>query len=1062
MKKQILSFVLVLIMTIGILPTTAFAIEIYTSGDWVYFIDGETVKINKYLGGDTEVVVPAVIDGYNITHIHTEALARNEALEKVIISDGIEYIGSGAFSGCTALTDVTIPSSVTHIIQAAFSGCSSLTQLEIPYGVEHVGWAAFCGSAIETIAFPESVTEIGANVFEDCTTLKTVSLPRSLGQIGNYAFRGCTGITQVNYAGNRIEYFNLSNTPECENVTYAIKQYSFNINDTVFAEIDEETGKLVITGSGVITETIPYYLNDLVTDIEISQGITALDNEAFRYFKELKTITLPGTVTYIGTDAFEYCEKLESVNFGGTLEQYNAIVIGDYNGYFTSADTYCNGVHIHYFDDDNDLTCNGCDYERIIENTTEFAGGFGTEQSPYLIETKYHLNNVRNYLDAHFKMIADVEFTDADFSQGGAFYNGGKGFEPIGTDENSAFTGSFDGNGFTVKNFYTNISSDISYVYAGLFGYNKGLIKNVGMVDGSVIASVSSSSCYAYVGGIVGHNNGVIERCYNTGEVSTSSLGSAYAGGIAGQNCRATITNCYNTGDISASTSHYAYVGGIAGYCYDNSKIVKCYNTCNFFAQTAFCEVYVGGIAGYNYQDIITNCYYADTIQRGVGSGINTATRCTLEQLKQQSTYSGFDFEYVWTMSGNDCYPFAELKNAKTVSDHYFDNDCDTNCNCGHTRVITHNYQPVFDSTSHFEKCTVCGNEINKEQHLFDNDCDTDCNCGYVRETTHNYQPIFDNTSHFEKCTVCGDQINVVAHDFDNACDKTCNSCDYVRVREHNYQLNYSDTNHWYKCSKCNDAININAHVYTNNCDTICDICSAQREIIHSFGEYVSNKNATETADGTKTRVCLVCEYSETVIDAGTKLPTIRNTTEIFVDVEQTWYTEYVNYAYTYGIFKGNPDGTFKPLANITRAEFVQVLANITGVDTSNKQIITKFSDVVAGDWFAPAVKWANDNGIVAGYGEQFKPTANITREQMCVMIVNYAKFKGITLKAVEPKEVFIDDSLISSWAKDAVYACQMADIVNGKGEGRFDPAGTGLRAEASVIFTKFHKAYLR
>ena len=189
----------------------------------------------------------------------------------------------------------------------------------------------------------------------------------------------------------------------------------------------------------------------------------------------------------------------------------------------------------------------------------------------------------------------------------------------------------------------------------------------------------------------------------------------------------------------------------------------------------------------------------------------------------------------------------------------------------------------------------------------------------------------------------------------------------------------------------------------------------------------------------------------------------IVDTTAIFSDVVQDWYTSYVNYAYTYSIFKGNEDGTFKPLSNITRAEFVQVLANITGVDTSNKQLITKFVDAKPGDWFTPAVKWANENGIVAGKNAtQFGPEENITREQMCVMIVNYAKFKGITLKAVEAKEAFVDDAAISSWAKDAVYACQMADIVNGKGGGRFDPAGTGLRAEASVIFTKFHQSYLR
>jgi len=77
-------------------------------------------------------------------------------------------------------------------------------------------------------------------------------------------------------------------------------------------------------------------------------------------------------------------------------------------------------------------------------------------------------------------------------------------------------------------------------------------------------------------------------------------------------------------------------------------------------------------------------------------------------------------------------------------------------------------------------------------------------------------------------------------------------------------------------------------------------------------------------------------------------------------------------------------------------------------------------------------------------------------------MLVNYAKFKGITLKAIEAKENFADDGKISKWAKTAVYTCQQADIVNVKGSGLFDPKNTGTRAEASVIFTKFHKNYIK
>jgi len=189
----------------------------------------------------------------------------------------------------------------------------------------------------------------------------------------------------------------------------------------------------------------------------------------------------------------------------------------------------------------------------------------------------------------------------------------------------------------------------------------------------------------------------------------------------------------------------------------------------------------------------------------------------------------------------------------------------------------------------------------------------------------------------------------------------------------------------------------------------------------------------------------------------------IKDTSKIFTDVKaKGWYKEYVDYAVAYGIFSGTSSDKFSPDNNITRAQFVQVLANLAGVDTSNRNVTTSFKDVPAKKWYTAAVKWASDNKIVNGLGDgKFGPEQNVTREQMCVMLVNFAKFTNITLKSVEAKANFADDAKISSWAKAAVYACQQADIVNGKGENKFDPAGTGTRAEASVIFTKFHKDYL-
>ncbi len=323
-----------------------------------------------------------------------------------------------------------------------------------------------------------------------------------------------------------------------------------------------------------------------------------------------------------------------------------------------------------------------------IENTTEFAGGTGTLYNPYRIANKAHLNNVRKYLDAHFLMVTDIVFTEADFTEGGAFYNDGQGWEPIGTDSSKPFFGSFDANGHTVTGLYCYLSGS-GVQYAGLFGYNQGFIQNLGLVDGNIsvkaarscagsvsgsnsgtisncyntgsVSATTTSPTFSYAGGIAGYNSGIIGSCYNTGGVSATTTASgdcnSYAGGIAGQG---NADNCYNTGSVSAVNSAsgsyyycYSYAGGITG----QGSAYNCYNTGHVTAENTFSYhswVYVGGIAG---RGSAVNCYYlVDVVNTGEG------TQCTMRQLQRQSTFIGFDFDAIWEIDDYREYAYPQLK----------------------------------------------------------------------------------------------------------------------------------------------------------------------------------------------------------------------------------------------------------------------------------------------------------------------------------------------------------------------------------------------------------------
>ena len=181
-----------------------------------------------------------------------------------------------------------------------------------------------------------------------------------------------------------------------------------------------------------------------------------------------------------------------------------------------------------------------------------------------------------------------------------------------------------------------------------------------------------------------------------------------------------------------------------------------------------------------------------------------------------------------------------------------------------------------------------------------------------------------------------------------------------------------------------------------------------------------------------------------------------------FTDVDaDSWYYTYVKYVYEHNLFKGTSDDTFSPTMVMTRAMFVQLFANLDGVDLS-EYTETKFKDVDMGSWYGPAVAWAEMNKVVNGTSETtFEPDKEITREQMCVLLVNYAEYADIDLTVEEPKEtIFPDADKISGWAEEAVEICAAAGIINGKGDGSVDPQGTASRAEVATLMTNFHTIF--
>ncbi|WP_418759637.1 hypothetical protein [Gemmiger sp.] len=330
----------------------------------------------------------------------------------------------------------------------------------------------------------------------------------------------------------------------------------------------------------------------------------------------------PGTITGTGGTVFN---GKATVTPGSTIESgiFNGEVInnGTINGGTFNGTVNNNGTI-------NDGTFNG----EVTNNGTINDGTFntpitgsGTKDDPYQISTAAQLKRFRNIVNgtggqtpnhgACAVLMNDIVLNDGTFDANGTYTRGSSNtapekWTPIGkyTDDNdkTPYTGTFDGQGHTIKGLYVNSASD---AYVGLFGCLEGAAVRNLTVDGYV------QGCNT-VGGIAGYaSNAAIENCSNHCSVTGSST--SKIGGIAGLNFDgAKIIDCYNVGTIRNSNVYEACGGIVWG---NAGTVSNCYNV-----GTISGNVYDGEIVGSN-SGTVENCYYlAGTNLNAVGQNDNS------------------------------------------------------------------------------------------------------------------------------------------------------------------------------------------------------------------------------------------------------------------------------------------------------------------------------------------------------------------------------------------------------------------------------------------------------
>ena len=181
-----------------------------------------------------------------------------------------------------------------------------------------------------------------------------------------------------------------------------------------------------------------------------------------------------------------------------------------------------------------------------------------------------------------------------------------------------------------------------------------------------------------------------------------------------------------------------------------------------------------------------------------------------------------------------------------------------------------------------------------------------------------------------------------------------------------------------------------------------------------------------------------------------------KNPVPNFTDINGHWAKEHILFTVSRGLFSGTSETTFSPNTTLTRGMFVTALGRLAGINPADYQN-RKFTDVKADAYYSPYVNWAASKGIVSGTtSSTFAPDSNITREQMAVIMKNYADKMGYSIPKTLEAVTFADNAQISSWAKDAVKAMQQAGVLSGKENNRFDPQGNATRAEAATVLHRF------
>ena len=497
-----------------------------------------------------------------------------------------------------------------------------------------------------------------------------------------------------------------------------------------------------------------------------------------------------------------------------------------------------------------------------VGNNTVYMDGLGTAAYPYQISTADQLKLFRDIVNgaggqtqnrgAYAVLTADIDLNNEPWT-------------PIGPDKDSAYTGTFDGQGHTVKNL--SVTVNVQPGRAGLFGCVKdGTIRKL-----TVAGSVSCTANQGWCGGIAGYAmDETIENCASLCTVSCTGI-DARVGGIVGlvdYNSRTLIIcDCYNIGKITGrSDNGSGDAGGICGF-YMNGKISNCYNVGEITGSG-----YVSKIAVSAYNDSRpTNCYYLSDTDTDLNGTAKTAAEFAngdvLDELKAGRNDSPWDSCQYVAAAKITLPVFKGQGDAHEHNGNWTSNGDGTHsrhCTCN--VVETQNCSGGTATCTEKAKCAVCGAEYGDA-----------LGHDFTTSWTH------DDNKHWKQCSRCDAKDDVSPHTWDSGtittaptCTKagkktySCTKCDATKIEPipatgHSWKSDWTSdaTHHWYECDNKNCDVTDNAGKKgyaehsggkaTCTQNAVCEFCKAE------YGEKLPHDFTAETVDAKYLKSAATC-----------------------------------------------------------------------------------------------------------------------------------------------------------------------------------------------------------